>query len=174
MRIWFYTLFAVMFLGLSTQEKTISNALDVMEHYLSLDYKGTRLSGKTCGEAFQFVGWYEEPGWDEISLIMDYKIIKKDITENNAIFTVQYKVAGRWLGERTIFEERTEEINFVLQKRQGVWLIMDPRIEPHVSVCSMVNHLKGLAAENKKNGNESDAFSLEIKKLIAKCKEIQT
>lgn len=145
------------------------SAKDVLERYLSMDYGGARLDGRTSGPTFQLVGWYEEPGWDELTFVISYSITKESVSDNEAKYIVQYKTAGRMMGEVIQMDLKTEEVEFIMQKKQGVWLIMDPRIEPHVNICVIKDILMKLSKDGHLNKNQNVDSAEQLEKLLNSC-----
>jgi hypothetical protein len=96
------------------------SAVGSVEQYGKLDYKGARLQTRTYERISKFTDWEEEPGWDSVVVVKDYKIKSSHAAGNDASVSVEYTEYGKLNGSEFLANRRTETITFRLRKLNDV------------------------------------------------------
>ena len=156
--------FSVLALGLALTVPSAVGAdagpLEVVEEYLSLDFEGARLSSESWPTIVEFITWEVEPGWDTVIVVEGFRVHEPTLNAATALVPVSYDVAGIWSGDRfylpdevppsvTELSRKARGTEFRLQLVENTWRIVHPRSHPHVSVQSLIDHLKKLAPETR-------------------------
>jgi hypothetical protein len=129
---------------------------DVVKEYCQLDLQGARLSGETWSRVAPLVGWEDEPGWDSAILASGYHVQSTTVRPDHASVIVVFRVLGSLEDDKPFAPARKgkyETISFHLERAGDSWKIVRPVIPPHVSLRSMMEHLRGLLA-HEENGSE--------------------
>lgn len=130
---------------------------DVVKEYCRLDFEGARLSSETRSQVASLIAWEEERGWDQAVIVSKYRVTNVVVRGNHATARVEFKVLGRLEGDEPFVPgRRLEAVHFGLERAEDVWKIENPIIAPHVSVRSMIQHLRGWI-EHEKEGSEHRA-----------------
>jgi hypothetical protein len=131
--------------------------------------------------------WERGGEGDEIMVIKSYNIIKSEIIDNKASFTVKYKCAAggyefndaggpigvkvctKYFNENsddekadniTVDKVNNEEIvNFLLEKNENGWKIVSPALPPHVSIEAFLTHTKLLLGDSANMDTFNDFFT---------------
>ncbi|PYU35098.1 MAG: hypothetical protein DMG28_03845 [Acidobacteria bacterium] len=130
---------------------------DVVKEYCRLDFEGARLSSDTRSQVASLIAWEEERGWDQAVIVSKYRVTNVVVRGNHATARVEFKVLGRLEGDEPfVLGRRVEAVHFGLERTEDVWKIENPIIAPHVSVHSMIQHVRG-RIEHEKEGSEHRA-----------------
>ena len=114
--------------------ETSSTPEEVVLKYCQLDFEGARLSSSTWSKVSSLISWEEEPGWDAVVPIKNFKVISISLEENQASVKVQYELVKEVHGVNPDQLTYTQNIvDFQLIKLEGSWKIDSPKIYPHVS-----------------------------------------
>lgn len=107
----------------------------VVSKYCQLDFEGARLSSSTWVKSSHLITWEEEPGWDLVVPIKNFKIIATSQKNSRAAVRVQYELEKEAHGikpDNLIYIQNI--VDFRLIKNGDTWKINGPKIYPHVSV----------------------------------------
>lgn len=152
------------------------NPKEIVELFCTEDSKGVRFSSATRRTLNTLIAWEGEPGWESISLIDSFSIITVSEEGNNAKVKVQYRVYGVLRGfnwePNNPDEEAPSAINeiieFNLSKIQDSWKIVEPVIQPHISIEAALSHFeqrKGRRA-GRPGASQWDNAIASLKELI--------
>jgi len=114
----------------------------IINLFCARDFNGLRLKG----HSMELTTWIEEPGWDGVVIIKDYKIAYCSIENEIALVSVKYFILGTYCGDELnkITKNNTEEVIFKVVKTVNGWKINNPKLGPHVSVKAAKNHVAEL------------------------------
>jgi hypothetical protein len=118
------------------------SAVGSVEHYCKLDYKGARLQASTYERIGKFTDWEEEPGWDSVVVVKDFKAKSSHVAGSGASVSVEYTEYGKLNGSEFLANRGTETITFRLRKLNDVWKITSPKVSPHVSPGALIAHIE--------------------------------
>jgi hypothetical protein len=134
----------------------------VVQTFCELDSEGQRTNSLGWVKIKSLVTWPDEPGWDNVILISNYKIIKIETFNNKSNVTVKYSILGST--DSITFEKssRVELIKFELVKTNKEWKIDRPTIVPHVSKEFVIKHFRELQLREKKRKEQLESLIQEI------------
>jgi len=144
------------------------SAVGSVNQYCKLDYKGARLQTSTYDRISNFTDWEEEPGWDSVVVVKDFKTKSSHVAGNGASVSVEYTEYGKLNGSEFLAKRGTETITFRLRKLNGVWKITSPEVPPHVSPGALIAHIEELiSAEGTRSQRTWSATLEKLKSLEA-------
>ena len=85
------------------------DVLNVIHSYCKADFEGARLSSVTYPEAFKYVSWEDEPGWDIVTGISSYVITSVTISGAKAKAVVVYTVNREYPVNSNEVEDNSEQ-----------------------------------------------------------------
>lgn len=144
-------LLAAFILGCTKQEKgkALRNPLQTPEDtvlaFCGQDAAGMRLASATWKNVQPYIAWSEEPGWDEVTVISGYRILKTiKKTASHALIAVEYAVQGR-SSDAFVRLHTLEMVEFTVKKTERGWKIVQPNfLQPHVLPRPLIAHLEGV------------------------------
>jgi hypothetical protein len=158
-------LLAIVLFAFSTTLCALPNASeskpeDTVEQYCSADSEGARTRSETFSRTDHLVLWHTEPGWDTTTLINGFKILSSKVHKNQATVVVEYTKLGEldWWDflpdnrkERVIFHLELSDKEWTWKNDEPVlvhadlrWRIVQPVIQPHISVTYAIKHMQWL------------------------------
>lgn len=116
---------------------------ETVKAYLDLDGQGRRLTSKTWAAVLPYISWQEEAGWDSVTVISGYEILKPEKRKDaGTAVTVRFDVVGSLAGEYQP-SRRSETVVFTVKMTEAGWKIVEPdTFRPHVLVNPLVTHLE--------------------------------
>ena len=121
----------------------------VVQQFCQFDAEGYRLSSEGWVKTEPLVAWPDEPGWDIVMVISDYKVIKVETVGKKAMVTVKYFILGSTDSIEFVKSNREKEIIFELGIIDGNWKITKPQIRPHVNKETIIKHLRKIQSSEK-------------------------
>ncbi len=132
----------------------------IVLRYCTLDLKGARLSSTGFEKMQNLSTWEEEPGWDTL-MVTDRFVIKDQKTSGaNATVTISYSNRGSISESKFAPSTQTELVRFELRRKNHVWQIASPIIQPHVSPAAAINHIQGLVRDEGEESSKKWAEAL--------------
>jgi hypothetical protein len=119
---------------------------DVVKQYCHLQAEGYGLSSEGWVKIEPLVAWSDEPGWDTVIVISNYKVGSLEKIGKKALVSVKYFVLGSTDSMRFVKSKRQETIKFELGMIDGKWKITRPLIMPHVNKETVIRHLREIQA----------------------------
>lgn len=107
-----------------THEK-LGEAAQVVQTFCEKDAQGLRLSSKTSAEVRNLTVWEDEPGWDKVVKIKNFKITEEKYLGKHAQVKVLYELVSPSALEK-------KEVTFLLTQGESSWKINEPQTLPHV------------------------------------------
>ncbi len=149
--VFFSFILAFSVLGCTRQEEgrevinPLKTAEETVRAFCDKDAAGKRLSSATWREVRPYIAWTEEPGWDEVTVIKEYRIAKTvSKSSSRALVTVEYSVLGR-SSDEFISMKTSEMVQFTVKKTKTGWKIVQPDfMPPHVLPKPLIAHLEKL------------------------------
>jgi hypothetical protein len=130
---------------------------EVVKQFCQFDAEGCRLSSEGLWRTEPLVAWPGEPGWDNVSIISDYRVIKVETVGEKAMVTVKYFILGSTDSIEFVKSNREKEILFELGMIDGNWKITKPQIPPHVNKETIIKHLREIQAREKVRRNQLES-----------------
>lgn len=129
-----------------------SQSKQVLECFLKLDFQGLRLKGETSQKAYELTSWEETPGWDAVIMIKQYVVKNqpcKEAKTNTECFNVSFSEYGPvysdFKGNRVSQKPKTNDLYFVLERKNSDWSISQPEAyAPRVGVSYVRKHVQEL------------------------------
>jgi hypothetical protein len=138
---------------------------EVVQQFCQLDAEGYRLSSDGVWRTEPLVAWSGEPGWDNVIVISDYRVIKVEAVGKKAMVTVKYFILGSTDSIEFVKLNREEEIIFELGMINGNRKITKPQLPPHVSKATIVRHLRKIQSRAPIKARR-DQLETEIQAII--------
>ena len=110
--------------------------LQLVTQFVKGDFHGERLGGGAKG-LMNLVNWNDEPGWDEVMMVSDYKIQKDENGVSVTFTTHGYCPNGEFTAPNT------KSYTFNTINKNGRMVISEPLYTPHVSrevACNRFPH----------------------------------
>lgn len=113
---------------------TDSGAVALVQEYVARDGRGERLG---VSQWFRdAVDWPDEPGYDEITVISGYEVGTANVVSDTARIPVRFRRIGRIETDensaRFVSDTGQEAQQFVVERRETRWIIVEPQINQHV------------------------------------------
>ena len=150
----------------------------IVKKYCQADYNGEGLStDRFKKNIWPLLAWDEEypgTGWDTCDVIKDFKIIKVDVDDKNAIVKVKYHVLGKW-GVKFIKNDHYDKVDFHLIMTDTGWKIKDD-FYPRISIDAALRQMEDILQERESMEDQKDIFKKEIEQLknsIIELKQVQ-
>jgi len=139
---------------------------NVVKEYCRLDSEGARLSSETWPRVAPLVGWEEEPGWDTATLVSRYRIESTAVGPDHATVIVVFRILGRLEDDEPIAPaSKYETLAFRLERAGADWKIVRPVRPPHVTVRSMIEHLRALLQHEKNESDQKEKLEKQLRQL---------
>jgi hypothetical protein len=143
------------------EPQVIGNGLSgpqaVVTAFCDFDARGKRffrrLSDKEISYYKGLVHWSEEPDWNTIVIIKNYRLaeIKKD--QDAAEIAVTYHIQAGYSAGHILVQEKVEKIKFQLIKTNAGWKIESPAVYPHMYSLALVKKLENRMRHEIKSAN---------------------
>jgi hypothetical protein len=121
------------------------------------------------------VTWEDEPGWDSVVAIRDFRILDAHEERDTAVVRVQYDVLGYIGGSRITLADRNNPSDPILKSWQTTefhlkltpegWRIASPVMEPHPSAATIIGHIEGLLAPESGRAERDPALVATLRLL---------
>ncbi|HYL64862.1 MAG TPA: hypothetical protein VE077_19785 [Candidatus Methylomirabilis sp.] len=122
----------------NAQQQPSTGPEQVVRQYCDFDFKIGRISTDNFRKLPPLYTWEEEPGWDGVTLVSSFKIVSTKVTQDRAIVTVDWHVAGEFGAEKvTAPRQKDEIVEYQVKLVGGSWKIDSPLLCPHVSAKTM-------------------------------------
>jgi len=150
------------------------SAADTMARFCFLDAQGARTDSRlpASKKIDDLNLWEAEPGWDTVTVISSYRIKTFHQSSKKAEVVVEYKTEGTWAITEWEDLNKTEVVHFeleysgqhwsfpanaepVLVKARPQWRIIEPVLQPHVSVTWALARMKR-QIEREKDQQDKD------------------
>jgi len=105
----------------------------VVRQYCDFDLNTGRISSGNLAKLPPLVTWEEEPGWDKVIIVSDFKILSAKQSQDRATVTVKWEILGHSEAENITKDQKSEVIDYQLRLVKGLWKIDAPVMPPHVS-----------------------------------------
>jgi hypothetical protein len=122
---------------------------EVVQRYLTLDFKGARLDAMSIETVASYKSWEEEPAWGRVVVTRGFVVAEQyrqwDVIDRlEVVIPVTFQVIGSVYLETAGFvqEVETEEIRFRVKAIKNRWRIVEPIFPPHVGQKRMVNFVR--------------------------------
>ncbi len=123
----------------------------VVAEFCKQDLLGARLEKGRWSEIEDYIDWPIDEGSTRTVAISGYRVGTAKIAELSAEVPVVYFVRGVLEGEqwqswaqgegRHLVKSAPKEVDFRLESVDGDWVIVEPRLAPHVSLSLLSEHL---------------------------------
>jgi hypothetical protein len=143
----------------STHRADVSAVRSVVEKYLKADFNGATLGTDNFARSglgkIMIPGEESSPGWDTVSLTRSYAIdaiqVKNEKGRNLATASVTYELVGEVPGAVEVLEKKEKEkYVFRLVQQEKEWKLIEPYdLRPHVSIETVIRHLKMLLGQEQ-------------------------
>ena len=140
---------------------------EIMDEYCKLDFDGGQLTGEGWHKMAHLFTWSDAPGWDQFSVVRDYKVVSAQVSGNRATVTVEFQKVGELTDEPAFTSRKSTEIvgfqlvrtlhewkfdadgNPVRTKAEWRWQIQRPQLQPHISCDSALKQIEAIGADGQ-------------------------
>lgn len=109
-----------------------NQVLQAVNIYCTLDGLGVQYTSGTWKYLQEVAVWEDGPGWDGGYVIDTFLIGKPIVTQDKASVPVKYHIIAEVEGEQVSTDlDRSETVDYKLERKDGVWKITEPQLAPH-------------------------------------------
>lgn len=141
---------------------------DIVQRYLTLDYKGVRLDAPGFDTLRPFIDWKEEPAWGHVVVIQSFKMQEdlkqwEIVNKLEVVIPVEFQVIGSVYMETGMFrpEVTIEHVHVRVKAVKNRWRIVEPILPPHVGIKRMINYVRQSTLEETDPGHRAILVSLQ-------------
>ena len=99
------------------------------------------------------VHWSDEPGWNTVVIIKNYRLAEIKKNEDAAEIAVMYHIQAGYSAGHILVQEKIEKIKFQLTKTNAGWKIESPAVYPHMYSQALVKKLEQSMRHEGKSAN---------------------
>jgi hypothetical protein len=100
------------------------------------------LSDKETSYYQGLVHWSEEPDWNTVVIIKNYRLAEIIKDQDAAEIAVTYHIQAEYSAGHISIQEKDEKITFQITKTNAGWKIESPAVYPHVYSQALVKKLE--------------------------------
>jgi len=144
----------------SASDPPLSSPESIVREFCQRDFNGERTRSDTSAKIEKLVHWEFEPGWDTVTVIKRFRILSCRKINKRAIVVVEFDTLGEMPAWDFVLKSEKERVQFALQlgdrewqwkndkavlvsgKRQ--WRIIEPVLQPHISLPYSIEHTRWL------------------------------
>jgi hypothetical protein len=130
-----------------------------VDKFCRLDFDGVRLSSThpSTAEFARLIGgegdWPDEP----VKIVAAFRLLSVRENQDAAAVKVEYKLSGQLRGaleaDRMSLERRSENVEFLLFRTEGLWKVKVFDLPPHVSTPALRDHIRDVMKDDEKQGD---------------------